>query len=459
LSERLFGTDGFRGEFDESEDPSTINTETFRQLALEHARFVTELSGDTPLFVIGGDTRISGKELRSAVSAGLTEAGADVWDVGIAPTPAIAWVAKRYGAYAVAVTASHNPADENGYKAFDKDGTKASEDVEREIERRYWKSVDSRRWISGDKKRRFNRIDLIDRYLDATVEELGGPGVLDGKTLLVDGANGAAYELGPILYDKLGASVKTFACRNDGYNINANCGAAQLDGVRYELENDDELRNDENFLGVLAHDGDADRVIGLDRTGRTLNGNHWMNMLAIGQRGIVGTEYTNTALRRAVQESGVKFDECSNGDKNVTALLMQLTREHGSGFSRGGEFTGHLIDLEHSPTGDGLYMGGRMLVHAVTTGASMADQYDALPLWPERMVNLRLDGADAEALLERDDIKKAMESVTDQLSNFGRIVVRASGTERDILRIWVEAADPTLLEPAISQLTDVFQTA
>jgi phosphoglucosamine mutase len=257
--------------------------------------------------------------------------------------------------------------------------------------------------------------------------------------------------MAPRLYGALGATVVRFECHNDGARINLNCGAAHLEGVKNFLRINPDISQKPNFLGVFASDGDGDRVMGVDPLGRVINGNHWLQRLAIGQRGIVGTVYTNSALREAVERAGVEFHECPNGDSHVTAKIIELTKERGPGYTRGGEFTGHLIDIDHLSSGDGLYMGAWMAAQAVSEGITLADIYNGLVLWPEKMVNIHVDNA--EEKLADPLVKEAIQSIRDHLGQRGRIIVRPSGTE-PLVRVWAESRDenPDTITSKISQI-------
>ncbi len=454
MAEKMFGTDGFRGPVDIDGHPGRINEFTFWELAQEYAYLIQEQANEPGIFVVGSDTRTSSESLRAAACGGLGMAGAEVWDLGVAPTPVIAWVAQEYGTNAIAITASHNRASNNGMKLFEKGGVKPNIDTLRELEDRYHRPVHRANNSSGKYTR---RPELSEQYLHTTIEALGAEEVLAGKRVIVDAANGAAYELGPRLYEALGAHVIRFACTDDGTRINQACGAADQEGVKKFLDEYWLLTgNTDDFLGVFSNDGDADRVLAIDNRSRKLDGNYWLKRLAIGQKGIVGTIYTNSALRRAVEESGVIFDQCNNGDSEVTAKLQDLTKKLGPGFTRGGEFTGHMIDLTHLPSGDGLYMGAWLAAQLVQEGKTLADLRDELELWPEKMVNLRVQNGEAEARLSDPLISDTIAQEEEKLKGIGRLVVRPSGTE-PVIRLWVEAQEQDLVDEAIHNVREVLQ--
>jgi phosphoglucosamine mutase len=273
VAEQLFGTDGFRGRDDLTGMPGHVNSETFEGLAFAYVSLVTERASIKPTFVVGGDTRSSAPDLMAAVTRGAAAAGAEVWDVDVAPTPMLVWLAQKHGINAIAITASHNPNSDNGFKPFEIGGIKPTRDVLGEVEARYWQEVASDRPLQQSVGRVFARPELADTYLDGLVAKLDGPDVLQDRLVVVDGANGAASALAPTLYRRLGAEVVAFACDPRGV-INKDCGAAHLEGVQAFLREHSELTGNPRFLGVFANDGDADRVMGVDGSGRIVNGNY-----------------------------------------------------------------------------------------------------------------------------------------------------------------------------------------
>ncbi len=457
---RKFGTDGMRGLYDPTGTESPINGQTAEDLGLAYASMVAEQTGTTPLIVIGGDTRPSTPELVQAATAGAVAAGAEVLDVGIAPTPVIAWIARSVGGHAIDVTASHNPAKDNGLKIFAADAIKPDRETLAEIEARLrqTESGTPQSWLrSGGKAS--NRPELARDYVSHLVEKLGGKGALDGRLVVIDGAHGAARGIAPEIYERLGAEVVRYAC-NCGV-INDGCGAADLDGVQAFLACRPDLTNDPRFIGAFASDGDADRVMGVDRYGRIIDGNHWMQWLADDPSvdGIVGTEYTNSATRQAVAGMGVDFYQCDNGDSHVTDMLFDLTASQGSGYSRGGEFTGHMIDLAHLPSGDGIYMGAALAADLARNGSSLADTYDGLELWPERLQNIELDdNKDARAVRNDERVREALAVVEEKYQSMARVVLRASGTQ-SVVRVWAEARERVIMETVVTLLSQAVELA
>ena len=273
-------------------------------------------------------------------------------------------------------------------------------------------------------------------------------------SVIVDAGNGAVWYRAPQIYRRVGASVHEVACKNDGANINNGYGAAHLDGVRAFILANPEISQAENFIGAFASDGDGDRVMGVDRWGRVIDGNYWLWRLAIGQLGIVGTVYTNSGLREAVKAKGVEFYQCENGDSYVTAMLEELSLKLGEGYTRGGEFTGHLIDLKHLSSGDGLYMGAWLAAQLAAEGISLEDVFNGLTLWPAKMVNVK--GDNVRTALDQQQFQEALTAEQEALGDNGRIIVRKSGTE-PVVRVWAEA-ETADVNAVTQRLTEVLRT-
>jgi phosphoglucosamine mutase len=444
----LFGTDGARGEFRPDGELGHINGETFELLANAAATSVIGANPDEkPTFIVGGDTRSSSPELIAAAADGAAAAGAEVWDIGVAPTPLIAWLAKQHKTHAFAVTASHNPDKDAGLKLFEAGGDKSGRETLDEVEDLFWGMVSSgmRNAPGGSVIRRQY---LKNNYLGAMVENLGGPGVLDGKLMVVDGANGAAFDMAPRLYRALGAEVITFAC-DPSQPINENCGAAKLDGLKEFLAERPAITSDRRFLGAFAHDGDADRVMGVDQTGNIVNGNHWMHRLAFGEVGIAGTLYTNSGLRQELKRMGVEFHETENGDTHVTKKLQELNaRLCEQRYTRGGEASGHLINLRRLSSGDGLYMAGWLATALAREDETLQDVSSSLRLWPEAKDEVPVGGANAKQIVQSDIVQEAIAA----LPRGVRSIVRGSGTE-PIVRVFAEAEDQSAAEEAVRDLS------
>jgi phosphoglucosamine mutase len=419
---RLFGTDGVRG---------VANRGLTPELAFSIGRAsVAALGGrDRPSVVIGRDTRASGLMLESALAAGACSAGGDVVRVGMVPTPALAFMTHDLGAQLGAViSASHNPAEDNGIKLFSGDGFKLPDEIEDDIERRV-REGNGPRPEGGDVGRISDAVEEPERYLDHLAEAAHGS--LDGMRIVVDGANGAAWRLAPESLRRLGARVEAINVDPDGTNINAGCGATHPEVVAGAVR---ERRAD---AGV-AFDGDADRALFADARGNVIDGDQVITASALAMKEdgtlpkdtVVVTVMANLGLHRALQEAGIAVLETQVGDRYV---LEEMRR---SGASLGGEQSGHVIFLDHATTGDGLLTAVRFLSLAARSGRTVAGLAGQMRRYPQVLENVRVS-APGEAS-QSAAVADAVRAAEAALRGRGRIVVRPSGTE-PVVRVMVEA--------------------
>jgi phosphoglucosamine mutase len=453
--EVLGGTDGFRGEFTTQSGPARMNRPTIKALSSALVEHIDYPGGGK--FVTARDTRPHGEALLDAAIEGIVEAGADVWNLGVAPTPVAQKIAEEINAVgAVVITASHNPVHDNGWKGMIGNRKPDRHEVEG-LSGIYWHRQESplRAESSGAM---VDAADDMKRYEDLVVSDIEsqfGTDVLDGKVLVVDGANGAAEQITPQVLRRLGARVIEYSTMgNFGGIINHGCGAADLNGARKYLYQYPELAANPRFLGVLANDGDGDRLMGLGvrylaggQQVVEVNGNHMMWAMARGEPGIVGTEYTNSGLRRRLQEEGIDFDEVPNGDVHVTQGL-RTRQAAGEVWRRGGEFTGHLIDTSWLGSGDGVRMAAWMAAYLSSREMTLGDLHEDLPLWHERMGAVKV--VRGNDLLQTDSSQRIIAEAHDALGADGRLIVRASGTEPKI-RIWAEGTNMVSVHSAVEQ--------
>lgn len=453
----LGGTDGHRGEFTEDQTPGLINETTFRDATFAFGTYLLEQGAEPGPFVVARDTRPSSPALSRAVIEGATALGVDVMDLGVAPTPMAQRVAGEIGALAtVAVTASHNEAGDNGWKGMI-GNRKPNKDEVRAFSEIFWSQTERGLMVprgqgiitqEGEYRRELYRNGIVKDIR----EQFGDEKPLEGKIIVVDGANGAAKNITPDVLRDLGATVEEFSC-GEGV-INEKCGAADPDmsGLREYLNARPELLRDPNFLGAVANDGDADRMMGMGvihPNGKLalveINGNHVMEALAQGEPGIVGTQYTNTGMVRRLQRADVGFEYCDNGDMHVTKAL-QAKQAAGLGWRRGGEFTGHQVDLDWLPSGDGVRMAAWFAAWAAKRGQTFGEIYEQLPLWAEEMRKVRIPAARATEIMRSDEVRGVVAQAEKDLGANGRIIVRKSGTESNqdthLQRVWGEAANP-----------------
>lgn len=460
----LGGTDGVRGlaEFD-SNDPLAISGNTIAGLSASLASIALDERGDGPV-VVARDTRESGYKLTLAAIDGVRSRGLDVIDLDIAPTPVAQWTARHVGAIAtIVITASHNEHVDNGWKGMI-GNAKPSKEVVRAISDGYWSHIDSGLIIpqTSDMFAASERGKFLLKYNEAALadirQEFQSEKPLVGKIIVVDGAYGAGKELTPHILRELGATVETFACDNG--LINENSGAANLRGLKQYLLDRPSLIHNPNFLGAVANDGDADRMMGIGvirENGKPklveINGNHVMWAMAEGQRGIIGTEYTNSGLRTRLDNELIGFEECKNGDVNVTNGLLAKQAD-GKDWTRGGEFTGHHVDTTWLSSGDGVRMAGWFSAWVVAHDMNFGDVYNELPLWHESMAKVQVPAGIAKSIERTNQFINAVDHQAQRFGDNGRFLLRASGTE-PVFRIWGESPESEALEYAVEDLAVV----
>jgi len=428
----LFGTDGIRGEAGVPPlDPETVS----RVGAALGSSLRDEGKAEPPLVVVGGDTRESTDGIVAALAGGLASRGARVACAGVVPTPAVAWLVGALGADAgVSVSASHNPWRDNGIKLFSRDGRKLPDAVEAAIERRI-EATD------GAAPRAVSADPSLPRLY---VEHLAGtlPHRLDGLSVLIDAAHGAAFEVAPLAFRSAGARVEAVAASPDGRNINEACGALHPGAMaRATVAGGADLG--------LALDGDADRIVLSDGAGRLLDGDDvlylWTHELIREGRkpaAVVGTVMSNYGLERALAALGVKLLRAPVGDRYVVEEMAR------SGSLLGGEPSGHLIRSDLTTTGDGTLTGLHLAALVAASGRPLADQPRFVHL-PQLLRNVRVKERVPieQAPLFADELTRA----EGRLAGAGRLLVRYSGTE-PLLRIMVEGEDAVLVEQLAEHL-------
>ncbi len=435
---KLFGTDGVRG---------VANIELTPELAFKLGRAGTAVLAKNvrkPKILIGKDTRISGDMLEAALSAGICSVGGDVVQVGIVPTPAVAYLTQSSDADAgIVISASHNPVEDNGIKFFYSDGFKLPDDVENEIERRIGSVDDGVRPTGADVGRIIVDENAHRHYIDflkSTVQTN-----FSGLKIVVDCANGAASWIAPEVYEALGAEVIAIHHSPDGKNINDHCGSTHPEVVQQKVR---EVGAD---LG-LTHDGDADRVLACDHYGHLVDGDQIMaicgldllskNMLP--HNTIVATVMSNLGLNLAMKQAGGKIIRTQVGDRYV---LEEMRKQ---GLTLGGEQSGHIIFLDHNTTGDGILTALQLLSVVKASGKSLYDLSSGFKKFPQALENIRV--ANKEALYGNEKIEKCIEEVSAELGERGRILIRPSGTEPKI-RVMVECDNSEELKRVMDKMT------
>ena len=441
---RLFGTDGVRGVANEALTP-----ELALDLALAAARVLSEageFSGHRPFAVVGRDPRASGEFLEAAVVAGLASAGVDVVRLGVLPTPGVAFLTASTGAdFGVMLSASHNPMPDNGIKFFARGGTKLDDTLEDAIEGRL-----GERWSrpTGAAVGRVREdLALTESYIAHLVGSLEHPVSLEGITVVVDCANGAAYQTGPAAFESQGATVIRIHAEPDGTNINEDAGSTHMDALRSAVI---EHHAD---LGI-ALDGDADRCLAVDATGRTVDGDQVLAVLAgalkesgqLAQDPVVATVMSTLGFLRAMEAEGIAVEQTKVGDRYV------LESMHARGYSLGGEQSGHVVLLKWATTGDGVLTGLHLMSRMASTGRSLADLASVMVRLPQVLVNV--PGVD-KARADTDPVlAAAVESASNELGRTGRVLLRPSGTE-SLVRVMVEAETLDRADEVARHLADV----
>jgi phosphoglucosamine mutase len=408
-----FGTDGVRG---------IANTELTPEFTLALGRAAAQTLGGGR-FVIGRDPRRSGDLLEAALTAGLLSQGADVLALGVVPTPGVSYVVRTTGASAgVVISASHNPMQDNGIKFFGPDGKKLADATEAQIQSNL--GNDFARPAGGGVGKLTQDSGSVAAYADFLVATLGET-TLAGLKLVIDGANGAASFLAKPLLERLGAEVVAIHCEPDGVNINENCGSTHPEelAARTKIEGAD---------AGLAFDGDADRVILADRHGRIFDGDRILLTGALWWKldTVVGTVMSNMGLELALQTAQVRLERANVGDRYV-AELLETTRAR-----LGGEQSGHILFPQLSPAGDGLLTALQILKIVQDSGRSLATWYDNMTTLPQKLINVAVrerDGWEADSA-----IMSAILETEKSLEGRGRLLVRASGTEK-LIRVMAEA--------------------
>ena len=435
-----FGTDGVRG---------VANAELSPELVLALGRATARKLLATS-FVVGRDTRRSGPMLQAALSAGLAGEGADVIDVGILPTPAIAWLSADRDIPGAVISASHNPFADNGIKLFARGGTKLSVETETAIEEELEQVLDP--GIRGPRSpegfgvgRVVSEPGAADAYLAHLVSLLEGRR-LDGLRLVVDGANGAAAEIAARLYEEVGAEVVAIGCEPDGSNINSGCGSTHTDTLATAVvEHGADLG--------LALDGDADRLLAVDGTGATIGGDELLALFTVdlAERGqlagntVVVTVMTNLGFKLAMEHRGITVKETPVGDRHVLAAL------DADGLALGGEQSGHIIFRRMATTGDGLLTGLILADLMARSKKPLAELLDGLVTRvPQVLVNVQVP--DPDLLAAADAVWSAVAEEETRLGEQGRVLLRPSGTE-PLVRVMVEAPGDGVAEEVAQRLS------
>lgn len=439
---RYFGTDGIRGRVGDG----SITPEFVLKLgwAIGHV-FAKEHRSKV---LIGKDTRISGYMLESALQAGLSAAGVDVYLLGPMPTPAIAYLTRTFHAQAgIVISASHNPYHDNGIKFFSGEGAKLPESIELEIEAMMDKPLVTVESALLGKAFRID--DAAGRYIEFCKSTVSSKLDFSNMKLVVDCAHGATYHIAPNVFRELGADIIVMGAEPNGLNINQDCGSTDPSLLQTAvLENKADLG--------IALDGDGDRLIMVDHHGGLVDGDELLFVIARAQQRagnehsvIVGTLMSNLGLEQALKSYGMHLHRANVGDRYVIEMLKE------TGSTVGGESSGHIICLDKTTTGDGIVAALQVLAEVQETGISLHELRSAMTKFPQRLINVRI--TKMVDLVTNEHVNAAVAKVQASLGDNGRVLLRASGTE-PVIRVMVEGRDAALVNELATELAVVIET-
>lgn len=445
---KYFGTDGIRGE---------ANRELTLDLALKLGYalgyYLKKQNPNKQIKVIlGTDTRVSGYMLRSALFAGLTSVGVNIDFVGVIPTPGVAYITRAKKADAgIMISASHNPAKDNGIKIFNADGYKLADDIEEEIE----KIMDSyddlaTTALAGDEVGRFKYV--IDEYLmyrNYLVSTVATD--FRGMKIVIDSANGAAYRIAKDVFLDLGAEIVSINDVPNGHNINVKCGSTDTEilskvVVGYQAD-----------LG-LAYDGDADRLMAVDRYGTVVDGDKIIAILALNMKKqkqlndnrVVTTVMSNMGLEKYLENNGIIMIRAGVGDRYVLEMMKK------EGINIGGEQSGHVILSDYSTTGDGILTSIKLVEALKQNNASLDEMVADIEIWPQKLINIRVDNQKKNIWNKNENIVQYIKDIVDKNKDSLRVLVRTSGTEA-LIRVMVEGQDKDLVEKSAEDIAKVIE--
>ena len=442
---KYFGTDGVRG---------VANTELTCDLAYKLGRaggFVLAKGKEKVKVVVGKDTRVSGDMLEAALISGLMSVGCDIITVGVVPTPAVAYLTQKYGAdCGVVISASHNPVEYNGIKLFNKDGYKLDDELELNIEQ-YIDDIGKVDYhpIGCKVGKKIHKHDAQRDYIEYLKSIINVD--FKGLKVVLDCANGAAYNVAPIVFDELGASVITINSRPDGNNINDKCGSTHPQSLQKSV-----LAHKAD-LG-LAYDGDADRLIAVDENGNIVDGDHIMVLSAIHlknknkleQDTLVVTVMSNIGLTIAAKEHGINLATTAVGDRYVLEEMKK------SGYNLGGEQSGHMIFLDYNTTGDGVLSSLVLAQIVLEEGQGLSKLASVMTQYPQVLVNARIKNENKNRYMEYPEIKSEIERIEELLDGSGRVLIRPSGTE-PLVRVMLEGKEEGQIRELATNLANLIQ--
>lgn len=443
---KLFGTDGVRGIANEELTPLLA-----MQLGQAGAYVLTKEKEHKPTIMVGCDTRISGDMLANALMAGVCSVGANAVYVGVVPTPAVAYLTRKYKVDAgVVISASHNPVEFNGIKFFDENGYKLPDELEAEIEELLKDNLSQIKLPTGTSVGKIKyRTDAREEYINHAIVSV--PVDLKGKKIVVDCAEGAAYYTSVEAFKELGAEVVAIHNMPDGTNINSNCGSTHMEELmaRVVYEKAD--------IG-LAFDGDADRLLAVDEKGNRIDGdqimaiigNHMKENGQLKKDTIVATVMSNLGFFLMAKKQGIEVLQTKVGDRYVLEKMKEV------GATLGGEQSGHIILLEQNTTGDGLLSALHLLNVLVSSNKTLSELASIMEVLPQALINAKVPTHKKDKYMEYPEIAKAIDKLMGKYAGEGRVLIRPSGTE-PLVRVMIEGKDHKMIEKDAKMLADLIQ--
>lgn len=443
---RLFGTDGVRGIANEDLTPTFA-----MQLGQAGAYVLTKENEHKPTIMVGCDTRISGDMLANALMAGACSVGANVVYVGVVPTPAVAYLTKKYKVDAgVVISASHNPVEFNGIKFFDGNGYKLPDELEDEIEELIKNGMRGVKFPTGSGVGKIKyRTDAREEYINHSMRAVSVG--FHGLKIVVDCAEGASYYTSVEALKELGAEVIAIHNNPDGTNINSNCGSTHMEELQARVVY-------EKAQVGLAFDGDADRLLAVDETGQIVNGdqimaiigNHMKEEGKLNNNTIVATVMSNLGFFLMGKEKGINIEQTKVGDRYVLERMREI------GASLGGEQSGHVIFLDENTTGDGLLSALHLLDVMVQTKKPLSELAKVMEVLPQALANAKAANHKKEKYMDYPEIADAVAKISDKFAGEGRVLIRPSGTE-PLVRVMIEGKDQKQIDEEAKKLAELIQ--
>lgn len=441
---RMFGTDGVRGVAG-----TELSIELATKLGQAGACVLTKEKSHQPTIIVGCDTRISGGMLANALMAGICSVGANAIYIGVAPTPAIAYLTRKHKVDAgVVISASHNPMEFNGIKFFNGDGYKLSDELEDEIEALIKNNMEDIDFPTGSGIGRVDyRFDIVDEYVE--FEKKTVPVDLSDLKIVIDCAEGASSYTSVKTLRDLGADLIAIHTEPDGTNINADCGSTHMDELKARVV------SEKADVGI-AFDGDADRMLAVDENGKMVDGDEIMAICGnylkskgrLAKDTIVVTVMTNLGFSIMGKEQDINIEKTKVGDRYVLEYMKE------NGYNLGGEQSGHVIFLDDNTTGDGLLSALHLLQVMVDTGKPLSELAKVMEVLPQALVNAKVPNDKKESYMEYSDIAEAIAELEKKFAGEGRVLIRPSGTE-PLVRVMIEGKDQKVIDEEAHKLAEL----